>query len=92
MTVSVMPRIGRSVPALRSSGKGELEELRVRCPVLQEEVRKIAGELMATRRRLSEIAQSLSEPEREELRSLIDGIVADHLTPSIEELLSASKD
>ncbi|HEV8578902.1 MAG TPA: hypothetical protein VGX68_07435 [Thermoanaerobaculia bacterium] len=47
---------------------------------------------MATRRRLSEIAQSLSEPEREELRSLIDGIVADHLTPSIEELLSASKD
>jgi hypothetical protein len=59
---------------------------------LQEEVRKIAGELMATRRRLSEIAQSLSEPEREELRSLIDGIVADHLTPSIEELLSASKD
>lgn len=63
----------------------------VQCPVLHEELRKIAGDLMAARRRLTEIARTLPGSEDEALRSLIEGIVNDSIAAAINGLLEASE-
>jgi hypothetical protein len=56
--------------------------------LVREELQKTAGDLMALRRRLSEMAQSLPAGS---LRSSIEGIVTDSLTPAVDGLLEASQ-
>jgi hypothetical protein len=72
--------------------------------LVREDLRKIAGELMAARRRLLEMANALPElseetaaPEGEDdplvaLRATIECVITDSLSPAIAALLAASED